>query len=613
VRRCYWPLLDLVEDAPWLTLAVEASGHTLERIRTLDPEWLERLRALVAERRVELVGSGDSQLIGPLVPATVNRWNQRLGQETYAELVGEPPTVALVNEMAWSQGLVDAYVENGYHALVMEWNNPRRVHPEWEDELRYRVATTRSPRGATARILWADAVAFQKLQRAVMGELDGEAYVAWVLARAASTPRHLMLYANDAEVFDYRPGRYRAEPALARDGQSEWDRLGLLLAELHAAGVAFRGPSDVLADKALAAEGEVVLNAVADPVPVKKQPKYNVTRWGLTGRNDLGLNARCFARARELDPEAGDPGDWRALCRDWASDLRTHLTDARWETRRASAAPADFADEASELGPPLERAEVEAEEERIRIRTDDVELTLLVRRGLAIESLRFPGVHDAPLVGTLPHGHFDDIDWAADFYSGHAVLDIPARSRVTDLEPAAPAITRHPDRIEVTASLATALGPLAKTVSVHADRVELAYGFSALGERPAGTLRAGIVTLLPGGLGEELSVACANGGAEERFRVSDCDHGTSVSPLVSARSVFGATEGRLALDDGTAELALSWPNWRAAALPQLTAKTIRGERFVRVAFSLAEIDETHRPGAPLYDFRLALRARRLAA
>src|SRR5262245_62264773 len=66
VARCYAPLLELVEARPWLRLALEASGHTLERLARIDPEWLERLRALLAAGRIELVGSGDSQLIGPL-------------------------------------------------------------------------------------------------------------------------------------------------------------------------------------------------------------------------------------------------------------------------------------------------------------------------------------------------------------------------------------------------------------------------------------------------------------------------------------------------------------------------------------------------------------------
>ena len=69
VRRCYRPLLRLLERSPEPVLAIEASAYTLERIHELDPEWVAELRAWIDQGRVEFIGSGDTQLIGPLVPA----------------------------------------------------------------------------------------------------------------------------------------------------------------------------------------------------------------------------------------------------------------------------------------------------------------------------------------------------------------------------------------------------------------------------------------------------------------------------------------------------------------------------------------------------------------
>ncbi|MEW6074645.1 MAG: hypothetical protein AB1726_18885, partial [Planctomycetota bacterium] len=172
VRRCYRPLLAFAEEVPGCALAIEASRHTLELIAEHDPEWIGRLRALAAAGRVEFVGSGDTQLIGPLVPAAVNRWNQRLGMEGYEKILGLRPRTGLVNEMAWSQGLVEHYLDAGYETLVMEWNNPRRHHPEWKHERRYRPVWTESPGGERIAVLWADAVAFQKFQRAVVDDLE---------------------------------------------------------------------------------------------------------------------------------------------------------------------------------------------------------------------------------------------------------------------------------------------------------------------------------------------------------------------------------------------------------------------------------------------------------
>jgi len=611
VRRCYAPMLGLLEGRPWLKLTVEAGAHTLERIAELDPAWLERLRGHLDAGRVELVGSGDTQLIGPLVPASVHARNQALGMEGYAALTGVRPTVALVNEMAWSQGIVDGYADAGYEALLMEWNNPRREHPEWRNAWRFEPAWTESPGGRRLALLWVDAIAFQKFQRAVVGDVELDEYRGWLAEQRAAEPRHVFLYASDAEVFDFRPGRYASEPAI--DARGEWRRMGELLDALHADQVAFTTPREHLARAVPPAERCLTLTSGADPIPVKKQPKYNVTRWALSGWDDVGLNAACHARARELEHAGGDDDDWRDLCRAWSSDHRTHLTPARWALLERPTAdpvppPAD--------PPPLAHARVARDGRRLVLETDALELVLDARRGLAVQRLGWrggDGAAGAKLIGTLPHGYFDDIDWAADFYSGHSVLEMPARARVTDLEAVEPAVERRERWIEVTAEVDTPLGPLPKRVRACADRVELDYGFSSWGKRPVGSLRTAVVTLDPETFAHgELWVRCAQGGAPERFALDrPCDHGGSVSTLISARAAFGATDGTLEIGNGDNALRLSWSPEVTAALPLLTFREVDGRRMCRLAFSLAEVDDTHREGAPLRDFRVTLQPFRL--
>jgi len=608
LERCYRPLLELVERHDWLRVALECPGHTLERIARLDPRWIPRLCELVAAGRVEFVGSGDSQLIGPLVPAAVNRWNQALGRAAYERFLGQAPRIALVNEMAWSQGLVDAYLDAGYEAVITEWNNPRRFRPEWREEWRYGTASTASPTGRRIGLLWADAVLFQRFQRAVCGDLEPEDYVAGVLEKRGAAARHLFLYASDAEVFDYRPGRYASErPPL---GASEWERMGALLAALREGGVAFTLPGRVLDDERFASGACVDLCDAANPIPVKKQPKYNVTRWALSGWDDVGLNARCFARARELEQGDATARDWQHLCRAWGSDLRTHLTPRRWErlTRALPRATARVRTSPILGEHPLRKAEARRVGQRLRIETDGLSASLLVRRGLALESLAWHAIGERPLLGTLQLGHFEPIEYSADFYSGHTVLEVPAERRVTDLEPVEPVVDVTPAGVRVRAEVATALGPLPKELLFGAEQVELAWAFSRWGERPLASLRTGYVTLRDEAWGAELHVTCANGGPRERLRLHPgCDHGRNVSTLVSAAAALGATDGWLALDDGRIGIELSWPHDEVAALPLLTFQQVGAKRFVRLAFSLSEVDETHRRGAPLYDFRVSLR------
>ncbi len=56
-----------------------------------------------------MIGSGYCQIIGPLVPYKVNEWNQRLGIETYEQILDCRPNIVLVNEMTYSSSLVDLY------------------------------------------------------------------------------------------------------------------------------------------------------------------------------------------------------------------------------------------------------------------------------------------------------------------------------------------------------------------------------------------------------------------------------------------------------------------------------------------------------------------------
>src|SRR5437868_15229909 len=103
IARCYWPLLRLAERCG--PIGMEISGYTLEEIAARDPEWIGRARTLIAQGRIELIGSGYSQMIGPLVPARMTVENLRLGHEIYEKRLDVHPRVALINEQAYAAGL----------------------------------------------------------------------------------------------------------------------------------------------------------------------------------------------------------------------------------------------------------------------------------------------------------------------------------------------------------------------------------------------------------------------------------------------------------------------------------------------------------------------------
>ena len=99
VHDCYWPLLRLIEQHG-IPLGLELTAYTLDCIDAVDPFWISRFRDLLNRKYCELIASGDSQIIGPLIPEEVNRQNLRLGLQRYRSLLGVVPRLAYINEQA---------------------------------------------------------------------------------------------------------------------------------------------------------------------------------------------------------------------------------------------------------------------------------------------------------------------------------------------------------------------------------------------------------------------------------------------------------------------------------------------------------------------------------
>src|ERR1700722_20367102 len=436
IARCYWPLLQLAERAG--PIGMELSGYTLEEIALRDPEWIGRARSLIEQGRIELIGSGFSQMIGPLVPARVTQENLQLGNETYVRLLGARPRLALVNEQAYAAGLVGLYRDAGYDAIIMDWENPAAHHPEWPAETRYLPQRARGADGRDIALIWSNTTLFQQLQRLVHGDIALENYLCFVRGRVSSQPRALCLYASDAEIFGFRPGRFKTEETLSGD---EWLRLEAAFTAIarHARMVR---PSETLSLLGLPGAGRVLsLESAECPVPVKKQRKYNLARWAVTGRDNLAINAAC-QRIYEGMLESGEP-DWKELCYLWASDFRTHLTEKRWSAycARLGAAEARWS---KPLPEKPRQAGAPGTQRYFRVETPMPSAMLDRRRGLALASLQFSG-HQKPALGGLPHGTFDEIALAADWYTGDCVFEAPGEHKLTDLEWCEPQIAQEPN------------------------------------------------------------------------------------------------------------------------------------------------------------------------
>ncbi|HJR56222.1 MAG TPA: hypothetical protein VJ798_06560, partial [Rhizomicrobium sp.] len=243
IASCYHPLLDLCERRG--PLGVEMSGYTLEEIAARDPAWITRARALIAAGKLELIGSGYSQMIGPLVPARVTAENLNLANEAYQRLLGSRPRIALVNEQAYAAGLVPLYRQAGYDAMLMDWENAAANHPEWPEATQYLPQYALGPAGERIGLLWSNTTLFQQMQRLAHGDTELESYLSFLRRKQGPGPRAVCLYASDAEIFDFRPGRFRTEERLSE--KREWSRIDAAFAALAGENITLAAPSQVLA------------------------------------------------------------------------------------------------------------------------------------------------------------------------------------------------------------------------------------------------------------------------------------------------------------------------------------------------------------------------------
>jgi hypothetical protein len=595
ISKCYWPLLILAQNGS--KIGIELTGLTLELINSIDPSWVTLFRSLLQAKRIELIGSGYSQIIGPLVPAEVNDWNQSIGQDIYQKLLGVEPRTALINEMAYSAGVVEHYENNGYDSIIMEWNNPRAGHSEWDNEWRYYPQKVKG-NNAELKLLWADSIAFQKFQRYAHGEYDLDEYSDYIHTHYNDNKiRYFPLYLNDVEIFDYRPGRYHTETIVA---DSEWDRIKDLYAHLKRqkwCNLIF--PSEVLNSQKI---GNIIkLESAAHPIPVKKQEKYNINRWALTGRNDLEINTKCYKVYQGLmSSKQAKLNDWKELCYLWSSDFRTHITDKRWaeyNMRLNYAVSQCLIDsESVKIASSIEnRVELIEDSKRITINTQNYRLVLNKQKGLSVHELVIKKNGSQPLIGTIGHGFYEDIAMGADFYTGHAVIERMAEHKITDLHKSELEITDRDSIIKIRSEVVQEGYVFRNQISAYPEGI-LFKKTIKISEKGKTVIRPFCFTFIPDSWDKgSLFVESHNGGKEaERFYLTgqNLTHGHIYSTLISSRHGFGNTEGKFIVGDKNKNISFQCDMTQAALIASIVYIEMNDNYFFRIQYSASELDET---------------------
>ncbi len=634
IDNVYAKLLDIVEAG--YPLGLEFTGETLELLHRLRPQYLERLQSLCRRGLCEVLCSSYSQAIFPLIPVPVNRWNMAFGHDVCKMFFGRISRLAYLNEQVYSESMPVLYKEIGIRALVFDWMSAGKGN-SWPPAYRYQVVR-HAPSGML--FLWSDSIAFQKFQRAVWDKIDGDDWLKFVASHQelsgelSAGPGGFCLYASDAEVFDYQPGCLT--PCSSRQGHLI--RMRQLLAALVETGGRIVPPSAVLDRQQYKIPTVDRVATASYPVRTKKQDKYNVTRWAVTGRETAKMNTLChqlLAFIQHIEAEKGDADGVIQLKKElvslWGSDFRTQTTDEKYEAFRNRMGAAlssarlligSNKKQNSRLGGTNSRVNSENEHwqtlkdgrggesgtvkvqgRRVRVSGKDIVLTLLRDKGLAVESSGFSAVDFTEIVGTIPHGHFADISLGSDFYSGHLVLITQEGRQHTDLScPVDTLEFCETDRgLGLRNKRPMELPGLSilKTFRLEGRRLSLTYDLYASDLRPA-SLRLGIWTLRPWFFDRtSLYYQCHQGGASPERHPLDSrgvQQDMPVNPVVTARHCLGNTSGVLRLGDAKKYIEISTLAAELYSVPLLHHELCRAwdqseSFFTRVYYSICERDD----------------------
>ncbi len=596
IDHVYYPLLHMA--ASGIPMGMEFTGETLETIHRLRPAYIDDLKSLIKKKQVELIGSAYSQTIFPLIPAEVNSWNLSFGLETYCKILGTCPTTAYINEQCYSESIPALFSKAGYRAIIFDWMNALQGH-DWPVSWRY-VPVLHAPSDMT--ILWSDSILFQKLQRTVWEDSPACQYFSFLekhIKNANSdrnTNTYLCLYCSDAEIFDYSPGTLLNEQK--KTGAIK--RLNQLIEtvsnryDLHIC-----LPSRIL--QQYSAEQLPHLQSITTPdypVRTKKQDKYNVTRWAVSGREATRMNTQCFRLLDAIKTIEKDGGEdihslKKNLVKLWGSDYRTHTTDEKYEEFRNlmglclaqagtdiigigrggnTEACCAIVDEIQDDSKGITAYE---DDFYLRIHTGHTEISLLKKKGLAIERLCFPHICEMPLLGTVPHGYFNAITIGSDFFSGHIILIDQRGTQHTDLSCHVPEVTygkTEHEEIIIKNKRAMRLPGLSlnKQFRITDRGIEVTYDFYAHDLRPA-SLRMGIWTLVPDTFERRsLHYSTRIGGEEkEIFSLSGTKvaQDSPVNHIVTARHCIGCTDGCLEMGDSQKKIVITTDHARLYAVP----------------------------------------------
>ena len=119
MKNSYEKLFDLVLGGNY-KIAFEASGKTIEEMALQAPEVLEKLKHLVAEKKVEPVSSPHIHIMLSNIVPEIGLDSLRYALDIWEKHVGVRPETGWNPECGWASYLPEIYLKAGFKTLVMD-------------------------------------------------------------------------------------------------------------------------------------------------------------------------------------------------------------------------------------------------------------------------------------------------------------------------------------------------------------------------------------------------------------------------------------------------------------------------------------------------------------
>lgn len=200
-RDSYAPFLELIDQYPEIPISLHTSGCLMEWLVERKPEYVDRLRRLVARGQIEIMGGGFYEPILPMIPP-----RDRIGQiRTYSTYLESLLTTRVrgmwVPERVWEQNLVSDISAAGIEYTVLDDYHFRQAGLD-EDRLFGYYQTEDD--GRLLRIFPGS-----ERMRYLVPFRNPEETIAYFGEVASKNPDAVIVFADDGEKFGSWPETYK--------------------------------------------------------------------------------------------------------------------------------------------------------------------------------------------------------------------------------------------------------------------------------------------------------------------------------------------------------------------------------------------------------------------